>query len=92
MIMHGIYNLVSINKALLEHSHIHLLTYCPSLLVYYVDLSNCDRHKSKIVNIFTLKKKKDPSLEKCCLIEYNVSTNGFNFFLVTRLKTINRNR
>lgn len=70
--MYGIYNLVSINKTLLEHSHIHLLTYCPSLLVHHVYLSNCDRHKSKIVNIFTLKKKKDPSLEKCCLIEYNV--------------------
>ena len=71
MIMYGVYNLVSINKALLEHSRIHLLTYCPSLLVYYVYLSNCDRHKSKIVNIFTLKKK-NPGLKKCCLIGYSV--------------------
>ena len=64
MIMYGIYNLVSINKALLEHSCTHLLTYCPSLLVYYVDLSNCNRHKSKLVNIFTLKKKKKRSQSK----------------------------
>ena len=61
MIMHSIYNLVSINKALLEHSHIHLLTYCPLMLVHYVDLNNCDRHKSKTVNIFTLKKKRSQS-------------------------------
>lgn len=48
-------------KKVLEHSHIHLFTYCPRLLSTTTEVSNCNEdhmvHKPKITTIWHVKKK-----------------------------------